>query len=72
LCPGAGHFLLAKLLLPHLEATARQAGKQGRLVVMSSSAHFMPYPPRSGGPIRLEDIDSPKGYHRMTAYGAGW
>ncbi len=38
-----GHFLLVQLLLPVLLDTAKQAGTLGRVVVLSSAAHFYGY-----------------------------
>ena len=35
----AGHFLLTKLLLEKMKATAKETGIQGRIVNVSSTAH---------------------------------
>jgi NAD(P)-dependent dehydrogenase (short-subunit alcohol dehydrogenase family) len=38
-----GHFALASQLLPLITKTAQEAGTEGRIVVLSSSAHFYSY-----------------------------
>jgi NAD(P)-dependent dehydrogenase (short-subunit alcohol dehydrogenase family) len=38
-----GHFALVQQLLPLITKTAQQAGAEGRIVVLSSSAHFHSY-----------------------------
>ena len=63
-----GHFLLVKELLPVMKDTGDKAGTNSRVVVLSSAAHFFPYKEHQGGPIRLDNIDSPKGYDSWAAY----
>ncbi len=36
--------------------------------MLSSAAHFSPYPAAAGGPVRLDSIDSPEGYNLLKAY----
>jgi NAD(P)-dependent dehydrogenase (short-subunit alcohol dehydrogenase family) len=64
-----GHFLLVDLLKPALVSSAAAAGAPGRVVVLSSAAHFNPYNKKQGGPVRLDAIDSPEGYTPWGAYG---
>jgi WW domain-containing oxidoreductase len=64
-----GHFLLVDLLKPALVSSAAAAGAPGRVVVLSSAAHFNPYGPEEGGPVRLDRIDKPEGYTPWRAYG---
>ncbi|WIA37711.1 hypothetical protein OEZ86_014595 [Tetradesmus obliquus] len=64
-----GHFLLTQELLPLLSSTAKQAGSNSRVVVLSSAAHFNPYKKEAGGPIRFDAIDSPERYDVWGAYG---
>lgn len=62
-----GHFLLTRLLLTRLAETGAAAGCNSRTVVLSSLAHFAPYP----GGIRgsIAEVDSPAGYSAWPAYG---
>ncbi len=64
-----GHFLLTQLLLDTLIATAKASKSQGRVVVMTSCTHFVPYTPELGGPIRLSKMASEEGYDAWMAYG---
>lgn len=64
-----GHFLLIKELLDVLLATAAREHSPGRVVVLSSAAHFMTYNSAKGGPVRLDDIDAQDGYEPWLAYG---
>ncbi|KAI8473320.1 MAG: short-chain dehydrogenase/reductase family protein [Monoraphidium minutum] len=62
-----GHHALVHHLQPALEATAAASGEPGRVIVLSSSAHFGPYMPEG---VRQEDtIDSPEGYSQWGSYG---
>ncbi|GBF90638.1 hypothetical protein Rsub_03210 [Raphidocelis subcapitata] len=62
-----GHFALVRHLEDALLSTARASGVPGRVVSLSSSAHFGPY---AAEPIRSEaDIDSEAGYSPWQAYG---
>ena len=62
-----GHFALVHHLQDVLLETARASGKPGRVISLSSSAHFGPYMPT---PIRPEgEIDSKQGYSAWPAYG---
>lgn len=63
-----GHFALVQQLLPVLRATAQECGEHARVVVVSSAAHFAPYPEKQGGPVRLHSIDSEHSYHPFRAY----
>jgi NAD(P)-dependent dehydrogenase (short-subunit alcohol dehydrogenase family) len=63
-----GHFALITALLPVLKATGQKAGEPARVVVLSSSAHYIPYKPKQGGPVRFASIDSPEGYSPGGAY----
>jgi len=40
----AGHFLLTNLLLENMKSSCRDGGVEGRIVNLTSSAHFMTYP----------------------------
>ncbi|KAL5746367.1 hypothetical protein ACOSP7_027513 [Xanthoceras sorbifolium] len=60
-----GHFLLTDLLLDTMKKTAKESGKEGRIVIISSSSHRHPY--REG--IRFDKINDPSGYGAITAYG---
>jgi NAD(P)-dependent dehydrogenase (short-subunit alcohol dehydrogenase family) len=64
-----GHFLLVDLLKPALVSSAAAAGAPGRVVVLSSAAHFNPYAKKQGGPVRLDAIDKAEGYTNWGAYG---
>jgi NAD(P)-dependent dehydrogenase (short-subunit alcohol dehydrogenase family) len=66
-----GHFALITALLPVLKATGQKAGEPARVVVLSSAAHFRPYTPKKGGPVRLDNIDSAEGYDPQAAYVSG-
>ena len=57
LCPFAGHFLLTHLLLDTMKKTARESGKEGRVVNVSSEAHRLPYPEG----IRFDKLSDPSG-----------
>lgn len=57
------HFLLTKLLLPSLLATAEASGCEGRVVSLASTAHFMAY--KEG--VRFECLDNDKGYNEWGA-----
>lgn len=63
-----GHFLLVEEMLPVLKRSAQQASQNSRVVVLSSAAHFNPYKPQEGGPIRWDKLNSPEGYNLWTAY----
>jgi WW domain-containing oxidoreductase len=39
----AGHFLLTQLLLENIKKTARKSRKEGRIVNVSSEAHWFSY-----------------------------
>lgn len=81
-----GHYQLVQALLPVLKATGSSSSAGGqqpaRVVVLSSAAHFGPYPVAKGGPIRFDALDSEEGYNAQHAYvsgcglclcvGAGW
>ncbi|KAM7272358.1 hypothetical protein ACFE04_027021 [Oxalis oulophora] len=60
-----GHYLLTSLLLDTMKQTARESGKEGRIVIVSSDAHSMTY--REG--IRFDKINDQSGYTNMGAYG---
>lgn len=60
-----GHFLLTHLLLDTMKKTARESGKEGRVVNVSSEAHRFPY--REG--IRFDKLSDPSGYNSWRAYG---
>jgi len=63
-----GHFLLTHLLLDKMKASAKKPrAPQGRIVNLSSSAHFMGYKPE--GILPAEDLHSEKKYHDWKAYG---
>lgn len=63
-----GHFALVQQLMPVLRDTAEGCGEPGRVVVLSSAAHFTTYPSKKGGPVRLQSLDSEYGYHPYHAY----
>jgi NAD(P)-dependent dehydrogenase (short-subunit alcohol dehydrogenase family) len=63
-----GHFALVQQLLPVLKETGKKTGEPARVVVLSSAAHFRPYPAAKGGPVRLDNISSSKGYDPQQAY----
>ncbi|GLT31199.1 hypothetical protein SLA2020_059510 [Shorea laevis] len=60
-----GHFLLTNLLLDTMKKTARESKREGRIVIVSSSAHQLPY---SEG-IRFDKINDESGYSSFRAYG---
>ncbi|KAJ8437210.1 hypothetical protein Cgig2_012479 [Carnegiea gigantea] len=60
-----GHFLLTHLLLDTMKKTARESGKEGRVVNVSSEAHRFPYPEG----IRFDKLSDPSGYNSWRAYG---
>ncbi|GLT31201.1 hypothetical protein SLA2020_059530 [Shorea laevis] len=60
-----GHFLLTNLLLDTMKKTARESKREGRIVIVSSEAHRLPY---SEG-IRFDKINDESGYGRNGAYG---
>ncbi|XP_057776039.1 short-chain dehydrogenase TIC 32, chloroplastic-like [Salvia miltiorrhiza] len=60
-----GHFLLTNLLLENMKKTARESGKEGRIVNVSSEAHRYPY--REG--IRFDKINDSSSYNSILAYG---
>ncbi|XP_024542096.1 short-chain dehydrogenase TIC 32, chloroplastic [Selaginella moellendorffii] len=60
-----GHFLLVELLIEDMIKTARESGKEGRIVIVSSEAHrFTP----TGG-IALDKINDKKSFWYATSYG---
>ena len=62
-----GHFLLTNLLLPNLIQTASKRGApEGRIVNISSSAHFASY---KGGILQEDELNSEAHYHDWHAYG---
>lgn len=63
-----GHFALVQQLLPILKATGKKSRDPARVVVLSSAAHFRPYPAAKGGPVRLDNMSSPEGYDPQQAY----
>nr|XP_043640245.1 short-chain dehydrogenase TIC 32, chloroplastic-like [Erigeron canadensis] len=60
-----GNFLLTNLLLDTMKKTATESGKEGRIVIVSSEAHKMPY---KGG-IKFDKLNDEKSYNSMYAYG---
>ncbi|KAH7292061.1 hypothetical protein KP509_29G049900 [Ceratopteris richardii] len=60
-----GHFLLTNLLLDNMKRTAQESGNEGRIVNVSSTAHYITY---SGG-IRFTAINEKSGYNSWLAYG---
>nr|GEZ94770.1 hypothetical protein [Tanacetum cinerariifolium] len=60
-----GNFHLTNLLLDTMKKTAKESGKEGRVVVVSSQAHRMTY--KEG--IRFDKINDEKSYNAMYAYG---
>ncbi|XP_078433845.1 short-chain dehydrogenase TIC 32, chloroplastic-like [Wolffia australiana] len=59
-----GHFLLTKLLLEKMKATAKETGIQGRIVNVSSGAHTR----ADGAWIDLEKINNASEYKAFKAY----
>ncbi|KAK1409036.1 hypothetical protein QVD17_41295 [Tagetes erecta] len=60
-----GHFLLTNLLLDTMKKTARESGKEGRIVILSSEAHRITY--REG--IVFDKINDENSYSATYAYG---
>ncbi|KAL5744649.1 hypothetical protein ACOSQ2_027765 [Xanthoceras sorbifolium] len=60
-----GHFLLVNLLLETMKKTARESGREGRIVIVASDGHKFAY--REG--IRFDKINDKTGYTGFGAYG---
>ncbi|KAJ7546606.1 hypothetical protein O6H91_08G046500 [Diphasiastrum complanatum] len=60
-----GHFLLTNLLLDTMKKTAKESGTEGRIVNLSSVAHFMTYP----GGILFDSLNDKNRYSEHEAYG---
>ncbi|KAK0595143.1 hypothetical protein LWI29_003943 [Acer saccharum] len=60
-----GHFLLINLLLDTMKKTAKESGKEGRIVIVSSDAHKFTY----GEGIRFDKINDETGFSNFKAYG---
>lgn len=60
-----GHFLLTNLLLETMKNTARESGREGRIVNVSSEGHRFPY---SEG-ICFDKINDESAYNSVYAYG---
>ncbi|KAF6149477.1 hypothetical protein GIB67_011378 [Kingdonia uniflora] len=60
-----GHFLLTKLLLDNLETTAKETGREGRVVNVSSVAHKFT---QSSDWTSLDNLNDPKKYKAYDAY----
>ncbi|KAL8170419.1 hypothetical protein V2J09_022223, partial [Rumex salicifolius] len=60
-----GHFLLTHLLLDNLKKTAKETGREGRIVNVSSEAHRFAY--REG--IRFDKLNDQSEYSSWGAYG---
>jgi len=60
-----GNFLLTNLLLDTMKKTARESGKEGRIVILSSEVHRVTY---KGG-IMFDKINDEKSYNALYAYG---
>ncbi|KAM0069916.1 putative oxidoreductase [Helianthus debilis subsp. tardiflorus] len=60
-----GHFHLTNLLLDTMKNTARSCGQEGRIVLVSSSAHTLTY---KGG-IMFDKLNDEKSYNSYYAYG---
>lgn len=60
-----GHFLLTNMLLENMKRTARESGKEGRIVNVSSRRHRFSY--LEG--IRFDRINDEAGYNSLSAYG---
>lgn len=52
-----GHFYLTELLLDKMKQTAKTSGLEGRIVILSSTAHNMAY---KGG-FRFDKLNEKKG-----------
>lgn len=55
---GVGTFLLTKLLLDTLKATAKETGEEGRIVNVASEAHKYAY---KGG-VMFDNLNDPSRY----------
>ncbi|KAL5746363.1 hypothetical protein ACOSP7_027509 [Xanthoceras sorbifolium] len=60
-----GHFLLTNLLLDTMKKTAKESGREGRIVIVASDGHKFTYPEG----IRFDKINDPSGYTGFSAYG---
>ncbi|KAI5067006.1 hypothetical protein GOP47_0017534 [Adiantum capillus-veneris] len=60
-----GHFLLTELVLDNMKRTAQESGIEGRIVIVSSDAHFLSY---KGG-IWFDSLNDKSGYYSWLAYG---
>ncbi|XP_074282249.1 short-chain dehydrogenase TIC 32, chloroplastic-like [Silene latifolia] len=60
-----GHFLLTYLLLDTMKKTARESGREGRIVNVSSEAHRFAY---TEG-IRFDKLNDQSSYQSWRAYG---
>ncbi|KAF5753344.1 putative very-long-chain 3-oxoacyl-CoA reductase [Helianthus annuus] len=60
-----GNFLLTNLLLDTMKKTARESGKEGRIVILSSELHQTTY--KEG--IMFDKINDEQSYNAMYAYG---
>ncbi|KAL9240470.1 hypothetical protein vseg_014684 [Gypsophila vaccaria] len=60
-----GHFLLTHLLLDTMKKTARESGREGRIVNVSSEAHRFAYPEG----IRFDKLNDQSSYQSWRAYG---
>ncbi|KAF6158960.1 hypothetical protein GIB67_042041 [Kingdonia uniflora] len=60
-----GHFLLTKLLLDNLKTTAKETGREGRVVNVSSVAHKFT---QSSDWTSLDNLNDPKKYKAYDAY----
>jgi len=60
-----GHFHLTNLLLDTMKITAKNCGKEGRIIIVSSEGHRMPY---KGG-IMFDKLNDEKCYNSFYAYG---
>ncbi|XP_052133752.1 short-chain dehydrogenase TIC 32, chloroplastic-like isoform X1 [Oryza glaberrima] len=60
-----GHFLLTNLLLENMKRTSSETGVEGRIVNVSSSAHFVTYPKG----ICFDKVKEPSRFISLIAYG---
>ncbi|KAF0928602.1 hypothetical protein E2562_006043 [Oryza meyeriana var. granulata] len=60
-----GHFLLTNLLLETMKSASRESGVEGRIINVSSSAHFVTYPQG----ICFDKVKDPSGFFSLFAYG---
>ncbi|KAK4838945.1 hypothetical protein QYF36_017714 [Acer negundo] len=60
-----GHFLLTNLLLDTMKKTAKESGREGRIVSVASDGHKFTY---SEG-IRFDKINDPSEYTGFSGYG---